>query len=229
MRQRKNVQGRGTRTNRAGSIFVPARPSHLKAKRPPPERDEKVPDRVWNLPLALEAASIKHKFFSKDLQKAAGIDQGTVSRWVNYQGLGGVPAASIIAAEEGLKLPPGTLLPAGITMSDLSVHRLAELTGLGVDRVMELQSPEVGERMNTLAEEVRRAVFGVSSVYGITLERGVVLAKRLVQKHRFSAAKSRELGAPFWFDQLHQAMKTTSDESGTHPSVGKIAAAKKAR
>lgn len=208
---------------------MPAHPSPLKAKRPPPPRDSSVPDRVWNLPLALEAASIRHKFFSKDLQKAAGIDQGTVSRWMSYQGLGGISAASIIAAEANLGLEPGSLLPAGITLSDLSVPRLAELTGLGVDRVMELQSAEVGERMNTLAEEVRRAVFGVSSVYGITLERGVTLAKRLVQKHRFSAAKSRDLGAPFWFGQLLEAMKSSSDESGTHPSVGKIVAAKKSR
>lgn len=205
---------------------MPAHPKPLKALRPAPPKPKGTPDRVWNLPLALEQLSIAKGFFSKHLQKAAGINQSTVSRWMNYDGLSGIPAASILAAEEGLKLDPGSLLPAGITLSDLSVPRLAELTGLSVDMVMELQSPGVGERMEKLAEEVRRAVVGVSSVYGITLERGVVLAQRLVQKHRFSSAKSRELGAPFWFGQIRDAMEKGTDESGTHPSVGKIAIAK---
>lgn len=205
---------------------MPAKPSPLEAKHPPPSKPKDVPERVWNLPRALETLSRKHRFFSKQLQKAAGIDQGTVSRWMSYQGIGGIAAAKILAAEEGLGLPPGSLLPAGITLSDLTVPRLAEVTGLGVEVISQLQSHELGEHMQSLAEEVRRAVVGVSSVYGITLERGALLARRLVQKHRFSPAKSRELGAPFWFAQIREAMESHSDESGTHPSVGKIAIAK---
>src|SRR5689334_15939084 len=229
MRQRKNAHGRGSSTKRAGLIHVPAHPKPLEALRPAPSRPKSVHERVWNLPLALESLSVQHKFFSKDVQKAGGVNQSTVSRWLNYQGLEGVSAATLLAVERGLALPEGSLLPAGITLSDLTVPRLAEITGLGVDVISELQSHELGERMNTLAEEVRRAVVGVSSVYGITLERGAAIAMQLVRKHRLSAAKSREFGASFWFDRIREeALKTPTDQSGTHPSVGKIAIVKPA-
>jgi transcriptional regulator with XRE-family HTH domain len=211
---------------------VAAHPKPLKAKRPAPPRKKNCPERVWNFPLALEQLSHEHKFFQKDVAKAAGVDQGTVSRWLSYSGLDGIPAATILEAEEKLGLPPGSLLPAGITMTDPVVPKLAEVMGLSVDLLSELQSREAGERMNTLSDEVRRAALGVAHVYGITLEYSVSLATELVNKHNLSAKKSRELGAPFWFDQIRGKIRITDDESvesGTHPSAGKISIAPRSR
>jgi transcriptional regulator with XRE-family HTH domain len=222
MRQCKRSRGGEHSGKHAGLIFVAAHPKHLKALRPAPPRKKSTPERLWRLPLALEKLSEAHDFFQKDVVKAAGVDQSTVSRWLAYKGLEGIAAASLLAAEDGLKLPPGSLLPAGITLSDPGVPKLAEAMGLSDDLLVELQSNEVGERMNSLREEVRKAVLGVAHVYGITLEHSVTLAHRLVQKHRFSAAKSKELGAPFWFEQIRGSIEKKSDESGTHPSAGKI-------
>lgn len=199
-----------------------AHPKPLKARHPPPPRKKGIPDRIWNFPKALEILSLQHGFFQKDVVKAAKVDQGTVSRWLSYKGLDGVPAASILAAEEGLKLDPGSLLPVGITLSDLSVPQLAQAMGVDLDLLSELQSPEAGERMKMLAEEVRKAVVGVAQVYGITLEHSCAIAERLVQRHGLSAKKSRELGAPFWFNEIRDSIEKKSDESGTHLSVGKI-------
>lgn len=199
-----------------------AHPKPLKSKTPAPPRKKNTPERMWRFPLALEKLSEEHGFFQRDVAKHAKVDQGTVSRWLAYKGLDGIPAATILAAEEGLKLPAGSLLPVGITLSDPGVPKLAESIGLSEALLVELQSGEVGERMNSLREEVRKAVLGVAHVYGITLEHSVRLAERSVQKHRFSPAKSRELGAPFWFNEIRDSIEKKTDESGTHPSAGKI-------
>lgn len=80
--------------------------------------------------------------------------------------------------------------------------------------------------MQSYPQEARKAIMGVVHVYGVTLERAVEAVDRVIEKYGKSA--TRTFDAPTWYDRMRSVVESVpTDESGTHPSVGKIPALKR--
>lgn len=80
--------------------------------------------------------------------------------------------------------------------------------------------------MQGYPQAARKAIMGVVHVYGITLERAIAAVDEVIEQ--YGKTTVRAFDAPVWYDRLRSVVeKVPKDESGTHPSVGKIQVAKR--
>lgn len=199
------------------------RARHLKLT-PPKHRPTGIPDHIWALPARLVAISEERNLYQEDFASAAGVDQSTVARWLQYKGLSRFSTPTLLRLEAGLKLEAGTLLPRGNSLSDPDVSRLA--TTLGIDQGLLSKLKENGAVLNGYPQAARKAMMGVVHVYGVTIERAIEAVDEVIAK--FGKTATRSFDAPMWFDAMRpQVVRVPTDESGTHPSDGKILIAKR--
>src|SRR6478736_1898260 len=199
---------------------MPAKPTHLKPLTPAPKRPAGIPDPVWALPTTLALLSQEHDFYQKDVANAANVDQSTVSRWLNYQGLVELAATKILRIERGLNLPTGALLPQADPQT-LSVRDAAIALGIAPSVVLALGDLKAGERMKAFTPEASRAIMGIVHVYQLTLDQAATIAQR-VSEDLGALARSKAMDAPTWYDRMRRIAESAASESGQHPRVGKI-------
>ena len=86
---------------------MPAHPLPLRPKEPA-KRPKGIPDGLWNFPRNLAAFANSKKLSQADVAKIAGVSPSSISRWLSYD-IEGLPVWSVMALEDGMGLPHGTL------------------------------------------------------------------------------------------------------------------------
>src|SRR5215204_7119975 len=76
----------------------------------PTERPDDLPDGVWEFPARLAAIAQARELSREEVAELAHVTAGTITRWFQWQGLGGLKAPAICWLEIELGLSPGTLL-----------------------------------------------------------------------------------------------------------------------
>jgi transcriptional regulator with XRE-family HTH domain len=64
---------------------------------------------LWLFPARLARMANENGLTQEDIARAAGVNQSTVSRWLRYRGLAGIPAQTVMLLENALGLPHGWL------------------------------------------------------------------------------------------------------------------------
>ncbi len=197
---------------------MPAAPKPLKAK-PPAKRDPRVPEVLWRLPMLLQALSEAKGFFQKDVARAGGVTQSAVSRWLDYKGLSELAAAKLIRLEEGLALPPGTLLPRAPAEDVELLRRHATEIGLVPSIWGSLSDDALRARMRQLSRPLRQAILGFSHVFDLPLEASAAIAEKVWVKTK--PVLRDAMTASEWYEKMRDEPKPAV-ATGTFPLPGKI-------
>lgn len=202
---------------------MPARPLPLEIKNKPSNRDPSVPDGAWLFPERLVTFGNALGKSREDLAKLAGVNPSTITRWLQYKGLGGVNRGAVENLERGLGVPAGTLMASpgvqaalGKGTSLASVADAAAALGLDSTVVERLLSGEVIGEMEDLGVELRRAVLGAVHLLGHPLETAIKAAR---QAHAENPRAN--LSAEAWLGAMRSHLPARPS-SGTFPSSGRI-------
>lgn len=173
----------------------------------------------------------KEKNWSRaDLAKHADVNQGTISKWLNYK-VAQPERASVGRLEKKAGLPDGHLTrdpekgTASIEQRD--TQRLKDwATRIGIDETITatLGDQELGAAMLGFRPEIQRAILGLVHVYGMPLEQAAKHAAAFVKDHDTDVG-AKHATAQWWFRELADT-RPRHQESGTHPSSGSIKTAR---
>ena len=199
---------------------MPARPMPLELTKPD-KRPADVTDGAWMFPERLLTFGSALRKSREELAALAGVNPSTITRWLQYKGLGGINRVAVEKLETGLLLPRGTLLATpdqhGKTQPLASVADAA--VALGLDgTVIEalLGGGKTGDEMKDLGVDLRRAILGAVHLLGYPLESAIPAARKAHAKN-----PTAELSAESWLAAMREFLPQRP-ASGTFPSSSKI-------
>lgn len=204
---------------------MPAHPNPLKAK-PPKHRPPGFSEGAWAFPQRLADLANKHDWYVKDIVQIAGVNQGTVSKWLAYKVEQPDPL-KVRLIELKARIPVGSLLREPndgiVTPRDVVSTQLEDWAiRLGIDQtvVATLTDEKLGAAMKQFSPQVRGAILGLVHLHRVPLPRAIDIAQRVLKAApRFP--RSREPNELYWYSQMVPEVGTKK-ESGEFPSSGHI-------
>ena len=202
---------------------MPSKPQIVKASGKPAQQPSDFTAGTFAFPERLASLARERQWSRDDLRRIAGVNQGTVSKWLRYKSAQ-PDRTAILLIEEEAGLPGGHLTrepETGTTSTpSIVISQLKEWAGrIGLHEsiVATFRDEERGAMIQQFALEIQQAIIGLVHVHGVSIEDAVAVAKRVVAENT-GAIGNPLADSAWWFTQL-VLRKPARKASGTHYAV----------